>query len=284
MPQFDQYKNRTVNIEFIAAEDFSSIPYTQRFTLILITNGTIKGILNQRPIKVSAPGILCLTEADRLEVSEKDSLSAHSFCFDSDFLISVRTSQSQDFLSNKLRIQTGLSLFHRNSIHSGVAQITEKSYPQLFEWFFVLGTEVNAHSDCLWVCRIKRYLIQILGLLENINRQNGQTPVDLVLEYIHTNYPGKITLEDLTKCAHLNRVSLNKLFQERCQSTAMGYLLLYRLKVAGDLLTHTDMSLVEIARSTGFEYDTYFIKQFTAKRGMSPTAYRKETRERAAAV
>ncbi|GIO98326.1 hypothetical protein J14TS5_34120 [Paenibacillus lautus] len=63
----------------------------------------------------------------------------------------------------------------------------------------------------------------------------------------------------------------------------MGYLLSHRLKVAGNLLTHTDMSLNEIARATGFEYDTYFIKQFTAKKGMSPTAYREISRKFSAA-
>jgi AraC-like DNA-binding protein len=59
----------------------------------------------------------------------------------------------------------------------------------------------------------------------------------------------------------------------------MAYLLAYRLKVSESLLTHTDMSLNEIARATGFEYDTYFIKQFLAKKGMTPTAFRKNSRE-----
>ncbi|GJM70064.1 hypothetical protein HMSSN036_22800 [Paenibacillus macerans] len=67
-----------------------------------------------------------------------------------------------------------------------------------------------------------------MGLLEDLNRNSEQSPVDLVLEYIHTNYPRKITLEDLTNCAHLNRVTLNKLFQERCGTTAIGYLLSHR--------------------------------------------------------
>lgn len=123
-----------------------------------------------------------------------------------------------------------------------------------------------------------------MGLLENLSRQAEQSPVDLVLEYIYTNYSNKIILEDLTSCAHLNRVSLNELFKERCGCTAMGYLQLYRMQVAGDLLIHTDMSLNEIARSTGFEYDTYFIKQFTAKRGVSPTSYRNICREHAASL
>lgn len=284
MPQYDRHKNRTLEIEFIAAETFNELPYPSRYTLTFLTAGSINGILNERPFKVTAPGILCLSQDDRLQVFDKQQISAQSFCFSPDFFNTIRISEDQDYVSTSLRIQTGLSLFVRDNMHSGIPLVTEKAYPQLFEWFFVVGTEVYAQSDSLWVCRIKKYLIQILELLENLDRQNEQSPVDLGLEYIYTNYFNKISLKDLTDCVHLNRVSLNKLFQERCGYTAMGYLLIYRLKVAGDLLTHTNMSLDDIARSTGFEYDTYFIRQFTAKRGMSPTEYRNTTRKHAASV
>lgn len=283
MPQIDRHKNRTVNIEFAAAEDFTHFPYPERLTLSFVTNGSIKGILNERPVTISAPAILCLSAEDTLQVLDKHNVSASSFCFHTDFLDSIPLSETQDYFPTNLKIQTGLSLFRKSPARTGIPRITEKAYPQLFEWFFVLGTEVYAQSDALWACRIKKYLIQILGMLEDLNRYSERSPVDLVLEYIHTNYSDKITLEDLTKCAYLNRVSLNKMFQERCGCTAMGYLLSHRLKVAGDLLTHTDMSLNEIARATGFEYDTYFIKQFTAKRGLSPTAYREISRKFSAA-
>lgn len=284
MPQYDRHKNRTLDIEFIAAEEFCSLPYRERYTLIFITSGTVKAIINDRPVKMAAPAILCLSMEDKVQIIEKDKAFAQAFCFHPDFFKTIRISDEQDLISANLRIKIGLSLFQRDHIHTGVPYLSEASFPQLLEWFFVLGTEVYAQSDILWVCRIKRYLIQILGLLENLNRQREESPVDAVLEYIYTNYTNKIVLEDLTKCAHLNRVSLNKLFQEQCGSTAMSYLLMHRLKVAGDLLTHTNMSLEEIARSTGFEYDTYFIKQFTAKRGISPTAYRNSTRRHAATV
>nr|WP_308742364.1 AraC family transcriptional regulator [uncultured Anaerocolumna sp.] len=281
MPQFDHHKNRTVDIDFVTVENFQDIPDKERFTIVFVTDGSITGILNDRLIKISAPGILCLSKDDTLEILDKDSVSAQSFSFHTEFLNSTRLTEKQDNVSTKLRIQTGLSLFNRDNTHTGVCLVTVKAYPQLFEWFFVLGTEVFAQSDALWVCRIKKYLIQILGLLENMNRQVEQSPVDLALEYIYTNYSNKINLDDLTHSAHINRVSLNKMFKERWGCTAMGYLQLYRLQVAGDLLIHTDMSLDEIARSTGFEYDTYFIKQFTAKRGISPTSYRIISREHA---
>lgn len=284
MPQFDRHKNRPVNIEFIAVEDFNNLPYSECFTLVFVTDGVITGQLNGHPITITAPGVLCLSKDDTIQVFKKDNVSAQSFYFHSDFLNSTRISETQDYNSTNLRIQTGLSLFRRDTIHTGVPLVTNKAYPQLFEWFFVLGTEVHAQSDALWVCRIKKYLIQILGLLENLNRQSEQSPVDLALDYIYTNYSSKISLVDLTSYVHLNRVSLNKLFQDRCGCTAMSYLLSYRLKVAGDFLTHTDMNLNEIARSTGFEYDTYFIKQFKSKRGMSPTAFRNITRELAASL
>ncbi|MFE4709289.1 helix-turn-helix domain-containing protein [Paenibacillus sp. NPDC056722] len=279
MPQVDRHKERTVNIEFVAVEEFNILPYPERFTMIFITSGKLKGILNERPISISAPGILCLAEDDHVHMLEKNNVSAQSFSFHPEFLNTNTLSETKDYFPSGPRIQTGLSLFQSNHLYHGVPRVTEKAYPLLFEWFFVLGMEVQAQSDDLWVCRIKKYLIQILGLLEELNQNSEHSPVDVVLDYIHTHYPQKITLEELTKCVHLNRVTLNKMFQERCGHTAIGYLLAHRLKVASDLLTHTDMSLNEIARATGFEYDTYFIKQFTARKGMSPTTYRTSSRK-----
>ncbi|QDY82891.1 helix-turn-helix transcriptional regulator [Paenibacillus polymyxa] len=284
MPQIDRYKQRTVNIEFNAIEDFTVVPHPERLTLIFITSGSIKWNLNERPIFVSAPGVLCLTEDDKVQVMEKNDVAAQSFSFHLEFLNSTVLSETKEYFPAIPRIHTGLSLFQRNQGYYGVPRITETAFPLLLEWFFVLGTEVQAQSDALWVCRIKRYLIQILGLLEELNQQREHSPVDAVLDYIHTHYSKKISLEDLTNCAHLNRVTLNKRFQERCGNTAMGYLLSYRLKVTRDLLTHTDMSLNEIARAAGFGYDTYYIKQFTAKLGMSPTTYRITSRELAGAL
>ncbi len=281
MPIFDRYKNRVVNIEFDFSENLDMLPYQDRYTIVFITNGSAAGILNERQVKITAPCILCISNDDILKIKKRDNISAQSFRFDSDFLKSTRVSDIKDSISTKLRIKTGLSLFNRDSVHTGVYDITDNAYPQLFEWFFVLGAEVFAQSNDLWACRIKRYLIQFLSLLEKLSRQKEPSPVDVVLDYIHTNYTNKIILDDFIRCSNLNRVSLNTMFKEKFGLTAMGYLQGYRLQIAGELLVHTDMSLNEIARSTGFEYDTYFIRQFTSKRGITPTTYRNVCREQA---
>lgn len=279
MPQMDRYKNRNVYIEFVINENFDNFPYEERLTITFITSGSMNIQLNDCLFKIEAPTILCLTMEDKLQVIEENNVSSQTFCFHPDFFNTAHFSEVGGYMSTNLKIEIGLSLFKKDKIHKGVYSVSEKVFPKLYEWFFVMGTEVYAQSDSLWVCRIKKYLIQILGLLEEMNQHRNPSPVNLVLDYIHTNYSDKISLEDLIRCAHLNRVSLNKMFQELCGCTAMGYLLSYRLKVAENLLTHTDMSLSEIARATGFEYDTYFMKQFTTKRGMTPTKFRNSSRE-----
>lgn len=137
MPQFDRHKKRTVKIEFVTAEDFKTLPYKERFTIIFITDGSITGILNDRPMKISAPGVLCLSKEDTIKISDSKKVSAQSFSFHTEFLNSTRISEKLDNVSTNLRIQTGLSLFRRDHTQTGVPLLTAKAYPQLFEWFFL---------------------------------------------------------------------------------------------------------------------------------------------------
>ena len=118
-----------------------------------------------------------------------------------------------------------------------------------------------------------------MGMLEDLYRVKEQEPIDLALDYIYENYFKKINLDNITDAAHLNRVSLNKQFHERYGCTAMEYLNRYRIKMAEELLVHTGMNLVDIVQSVGFEYDTYFIRQFTHQKEMTPTQYRTKARK-----
>lgn len=108
-----------------------------------------------------------------------------------------------------------------------------------------------------------------------------EDPVSLALSYIYSAYYEKISLEDLTRQACINRVTLNQLFKDRFGCTAMEYLSRYWMEIAAQMLTHTGMKVVEIAEAVGFDYDTYFIRIFTVKKGMSPTSYRQMTRQAA---
>lgn len=283
MPQIDRHKNRQVEIEFNANQDLQKLPLKNRHTLVLITQGAATGKLNDYPIQIQAPCVLCLQSNDRLILDKFKNIAAQAFSFNPLFLNTVRLSQTIDVnVPNTPRIKEGLSLFINNAEHLGLIKLETAVYPKFLQWFFTLGMEVNAQSDDLWVCRIKQYLIQIFNLLKRLEQDTQTSPIDIALKYIHTNYANQIRLEDLTEVTHLNRVSLNEQFKQRLQQTAMQYLLSYRLNLAEQMLTHTGMSLNDIAMATGFEYDTYFMKQFKKQTDMSPTQYRNVTREIAA--
>lgn len=283
MPQIDRHKNRQVEIEFNPNQNFYDLPIKNRHSLILITQGQINFKLNNYPEKVSAPAVVCLQAKDNLEILDSKNIATSAFSFDPLFLNTVRLSQTKDVtVPNTPRIKEGLSLFKNNNDHIGIIQLDSDIYPKFLQWFFTMGMEVNAQSDDLWVCRIKQYLIQIFNLLKKLETDSQISAVDHAIKYIHLNYANPIRSEDLTDLTHLNRVSLNNQFKDRVGQTALQYLLSYRLNIAEQMLTHTGMSLNDIAIATGFEYDTYFMKQFKQHNNMSPTEYRNLTRKIAA--
>ncbi|RRK10680.1 AraC family transcriptional regulator [Lactiplantibacillus garii] len=281
--QHDRYKERDVQIDFKPHVDFQNMT-TNCLQLIFITNGSLTANLNQRPVSLKAPVILFLTPHDTWELTDSRQPAAQAFQFQSDFLKTVPYSKYQEYHIKTPELMNGLSRFTAKESRLKIFHLQRALFEKLHQFFFILGTEVFAQSDHLWVCRIKKYLIQILKVLEDLNREHVTSSVDNVLDYIYTNYDTKITLADLVNVAHLNRVSLNRQFNERVNMTAMTYLAHYRLAVADQLLIHTGMSLADIAAAVGYDYETYFIKQFQKQRGVSPTAFRLNSRELATII
>jgi len=269
MPQIDRYHHRILELDFEATERFEAFPHPGRFSLTMVTDGSATAILNGKDVTISAPCVLCLSGRDCFLVRPHGPLSAQTVSFSEDFF-SASNATGNDVAPESL------SVFRRSDTNAGLLSLDKSIHEKLREWFFILGTEIFAQSDALWVCRVKKYLLQILGRLMDLCREQEFDPVNLAIHYICANYFKKISLDELCRQAHTNRISLNKMFQERCGCTAMQYLNDYRMTMAEEILIYTRMNLNEIAHATGFEYDTYFTRQFTQWKGVSPTKFRKE--------
>jgi AraC-like DNA-binding protein len=114
----------------------------------------------------------------------------------------------------------------------------------------------------------------ILAYAEGGLRVADASAVDEVLDYIHRHYTERITLADLCRRAYTNRTTLNRRFKARTRRSPMDYILHYRLNMACEMLTHSKVSVREIAEKTGFLYETYFTRVFKEKVGVTPTQYR----------
>ena len=269
MPTTDQYIIRVLNIDFYFNIDFFSLPPRSGYAVVMVSSGSLTFVLNGVSIVADAPFLLCLSDKDTLQISRADA-HGQAFIFPTDFFTTAEDGEISP-------VPVGLSAFHRSSGNNGLFQPDRQIYNKLWEWFYIMGAEIHAQSDSLWLCRVKKYLIRIINMLDDLCRVKDRQPVNLALDYIYGNYFNKISLDTLCRQACTNRITLNKLFRQQFNCTAMEYLTAYRMQMAEKILTYTRMPLADVAHATGYEYDTYFIRQFTRYKGMSPTAYRKIT-------
>lgn len=100
--------------------------------------------------------------------------------------------------------------------------------------------------------------------------------VSQILEYIHTHYQEKITLEHISQTIHICRSECCRFFKENTGMSLFQYLIEYRIEQSIPLLTDTQISITEIALRTGFSSPGYFTKMFKAKKGCTPRDYREK--------
>lgn len=107
--------------------------------------------------------------------------------------------------------------------------------------------------------------------------QNGENPYILqAVEFIQNNYSFPIHVTDIANYVCINRSYLYTLFKTHLGVSPQDYLANYRISQATELLTMTELSIESIALSCGYTDPLIFSKVFKAKKGQTPSRYRKE--------
>lgn len=284
-------ENRFIHINFFAKETFQHYPVQNYLTMTLVTDGSWKFTLNRVEYCLKAPFILCLNETDTFVLHAQNKAAAKTFLFDATFLnssltkeaLSRNTFEKIEDMHDRNLVQ---SFLRRNDSYNGILTLNAPSALQINTWLSVIGSECLSQSDGMWTCRIRRYLLQILYLLEDEfllcyeKKLSKKQPIDHALEYIHSNYHLGLSLDGISKYVGLNRTTLNKHCKQKTGMTIIQYLNHYRTKMAEEALCHTNLNLSEIAVCCGYNYESYFIKTFAEKHGISPTEYRKKAWEK----
>lgn len=100
-------------------------------------------------------------------------------------------------------------------------------------------------------------------------------PIIKSVKYLDENFSNKITIQELCKKSNLSESQLCRLFKKHLNMRPMEYLLKVRLNVAKQLLIETDLSILDIADSVGYDNPTYFTMLFKKQFGVPPTDFRK---------
>lgn len=99
--------------------------------------------------------------------------------------------------------------------------------------------------------------------------------VKSMMQFVHENYSGPLTLADLCAHAALSPSECLRCFRSTIDTPPMQYVKVYRLTRAAELLARTAMPANEIAARCGFLDAGYFSKSFRTWSGVTPSEYRR---------
>lgn len=95
-----------------------------------------------------------------------------------------------------------------------------------------------------------------------------------MLSYIHENYSGKITVDDIASAGNVGKTLCSRLFKKFTSKTPGDYVINYRIAKGMELLLDSSRSITDIAYSLGFTGASHFTKTFREVTGVTPNKYR----------
>lgn len=95
-----------------------------------------------------------------------------------------------------------------------------------------------------------------------------------MLKYIDEHYSDNITINEIAESVSLSVSECLRCFHSTIGTTPIQYLKSFRIKKAAELLTNTDMKIVDIGIICGFQDMSYFAKTFRNIYGCTPSKYR----------
>lgn len=108
----------------------------------------------------------------------------------------------------------------------------------------------------------------------------GKLPTHLlakVREYVAANVATEIKIADLANLVGYSTVHFTRMFKKATGQTPLLYLIHHRVNKAKDLLSSTNLPIIEVAYQSGFGSHAHFTTQFRRMTGTTPQAYRKHS-------
>lgn len=108
------------------------------------------------------------------------------------------------------------------------------------------------------------------------NRNAGKHAelIESVISMINSKAYERLSVDNIAEYLKISKDHLIRLFKQHKGVTPGEYIIRHRMMMACDLLTHTDMSVSDIAFQLGYADLFTFSKQFRKRQGCSPTEYR----------
>lgn len=130
-----------------------------------------------------------------------------------------------------------------------------------------------------WVSNVRDYLLYLNAMLR---KDCGDYPfINQAITYMNENFMKDINMATVANQVSVNYTYFSEKFKE-CEGINFNdYLRRLRIEKAKQLLETGCFKVYEVARKSGFSDVKYFIRNFKAETGLSPTNYRRKTEKNA---
>ena len=146
--------------------------------------------------------------------------------------------------------------------------------------------ECYFRKDPMWNTQCYSYLLQMYAALgqhflrftspqEPLGRRSIDPEImNSAITYINEHYMDDISLEDVADFTGFSKYYFSRTFKEFSGISFSSYLTVKRLNAAANLLTGTNQSIQDVARSAGFGSVATFNRVFREHKNCTPSQYR----------
>lgn len=183
-------------------------------------------------------------------------------------------------LKEKYQDNTQFSAMYIKFVFSGVIQ--ELFQENQFASEQKLEHEIEKLYKCGNIFEVLEVTEESIRDYENfLNRSMSESreEVAAVKNYIYQHYDEDLSLEMLAEKVYLSSGYLSFIFKKETGMNLNRYIRVCRMEKAKELLTTTNMKVVQVGEKVGFANVSYFCRSFREYYGCSPESYRKGTGE-----
>jgi len=159
----------------------------------------------------------------------------------------------------------------------------EKTYKNLLE----SGKEGTENYKTIWdkscLEAYEEELMEfVISLHEKINQQYDSNKniqkMRTAVEYVEEHYADDLNMAVVSNHISMNYSLFSYSFKQYTGQNFVNYLKDIRMREAKKLLAETDLKIIEISQTVGYENEKHFMKIFKNTYGVSPSEYRKNMR------
>ena len=121
---------------------------------------------------------------------------------------------------------------------------------------------------------LQNLLLQLIRIAKIDSNKPEAEIQNEILKYIQENLNQDLSHKKLQELFSYHRNSINYFLKKVTGMSLTNYVIELRMKYACELLSYSNLSVLEISQKCGYNYQSYFSRQFKKRFGISPNDFR----------